>query len=108
MTSLDDAIRASVVDALADALAPLVDVLSNVDRKPERVVYSCAEAADVLAVSEQQVRRWIDKGCLARLPHTDRVLVPVASVRAFVANAAGVGASGVSTAPAPVPEGSAA
>lgn len=86
--SLDEAIRASVVDALAEALEPLIAVLSKIDRQPEPLVYTPSEAATVLGVSDTQVRRWLDAGVLPRLPHTDRVLIPCVAVEAFVEEAA--------------------
>lgn len=95
VVDLNDAIAASVVGAIATALEPLIDVLNRVDRQPERLVYTPAECADVLGVSPQTIRKWLDKGVLPRLPHTDRVLIPRVAVESFVA-AAAKGRAGVS------------
>lgn len=38
----------------------------------DQLVYSAAEAADVLRVSKWQLYRWVDEGVLARIPHTGR------------------------------------
>lgn len=88
MSGIDEALRVSIVEAVGEALEPLVAVLSKLDREPAPLVYTAAEAGLVLGVSDQTVKRWIGEGHIAKLPHTDRVLIPRASVEAFVAAAA--------------------
>lgn len=88
MTAIEDAIRATVVDSIAEALEPLIAVLSKIDRQPEALVYTPQEASVVLGVSDSTIRRWLDGGVLPRLPHTDRVLIPCVAIAAFVEDAA--------------------
>lgn len=81
---LNEAIRSTVVEAVAEALAPLVEVLGRIDREPVPLVYTVAEAAVVLGVSVSTVNRWIDAGVLPRLQHTSTRLLPRKAVERFV------------------------
>lgn len=85
MADLDAAIRATINDALAEALAPFTDAARSVGAPAaEKLVYTPAEAADVLSVSEKTVRRWVARGILPRIRGTRKVLVPRSGVVEFV------------------------
>lgn len=49
-----------------------------------KLALSVAEVAKATGAGVTTVRRWITDGHLSRVPHTDRVLIPVAAVEAFV------------------------
>lgn len=49
-----------------------------------RLALTVTEVARSTGAGVTTVRRWITDGHLARVPHTDRVLIPVASLEAFV------------------------
>lgn len=50
----------------------------------ERLALSPAEAGSLLGVSESLVRRLINDGVLARVPHTERVLIARTELERFV------------------------
>ena len=52
-----------------------------------KLALSVTEVAKTTGAGVTTVRRWITDGHLARVPHTDRVLIPVASLEAFVTSA---------------------
>jgi excisionase family DNA binding protein len=75
--SLDAAIRAVVIDAIEQALAPYLRRLSV----PEPLVYSVREAAQVLNTSTNTVRRPVDEGVLPIVPHMgQRIVIPRTAV----------------------------
>ena len=78
-------LRDAVVDVLTDP-SLVAEIVAAADRP---LVVSPAEAGRLLGVSDKQVRTLIDGGHLARLPHMGkRVLIPRASIEAYVAAAA--------------------
>lgn len=88
--SLDDAVAATVdelmVAKMAAALEAAVEQLGA--RRLEPLTYTVKDAAAVLNASEDMVRRWVKRGLLGQLPGTERILIPVSAVRAFVDEAA--------------------
>lgn len=88
-SELADRLRDAVVEVLSDR--ELIDAIVTAADRP--LVVSPAEAGRLLGVSDKQVRDMIDAGHLARLPGVGkRVLIPRASIEAFVAQASGVSA----------------
>lgn len=82
---LADRLRDAVVEVLSDR--QLLDAVVDAAERP--LVLSPREAGVLLGVSDKHVREMIDAGHLARLPGVGkRVLIPRASVEAFVARAA--------------------
>lgn len=75
--SLDQAIAQAAEQGARKALAAHVPKLA----------LSVTEVAKATGAGVTTVRRWITDGHLARVPHTDRVLIPVASLEAFVLSA---------------------
>lgn len=75
--------REQVTAALADVLAPLVDALAVLDQ-PRPGVWKPAEAAVVLGVTENTVRRWCREGVLDTLPGVDRTLIPRIAVERYL------------------------
>ncbi len=72
--SLDHAIAQAAETGARRALAAHVPKLA----------LSVQEVAKATGAGVTTVRRWITDGHLARVPHTDRVLIPVACLEAFV------------------------
>lgn len=72
--SIDQAIAAAAAEGACQALAAHVP----------RLALTVAETAKATGAGVTTVRRWVTDGHLARVPHTDRVLIPVASIEAFV------------------------
>ena len=71
-----------------------------------KLALSVQEVAKATGAGVTTVRRWITDGHLARVPHTDRVLIPVASLEAFVNSArASTSSGGRTTAPSGVVDG---
>lgn len=50
----------------------------------DKLALSVSEAAKLVSLSESSIRRLIADGILARVPHTERVLVPRTSLEAYV------------------------
>lgn len=50
----------------------------------ERLAFSAAEAGSLLGVSESLVRRLVREGKLARVPHTERLLIARTEIERFV------------------------
>lgn len=50
----------------------------------ERLAFSAAEAGSLLGVSESLVRRLVREGKLARVPHTERILIARTEIERFV------------------------
>lgn len=75
--TLDQAIAQAAEQGARRALAAHVPKLA----------LSVQEVAKATGAGVTTVRRWITDGHLARVPHTDRVLIPVASLEAFVLSA---------------------
>ena len=75
--SLDHAIAEAAEAGARRALAAHVPKLA----------LSIAEVAKSTGAGVTTIRRWVADGHLARVPHTDRVLIPVASLEAFVNSA---------------------
>lgn len=50
----------------------------------ERLAFSAAEAGSLIGASESLVRRLVAEGKLARVPHTERLLIPRAELERFV------------------------
>lgn len=74
---IDQAITAAAEKGARQALATHVP----------RLALTVTEVARSTGAGVTTVRRWITDGHLARVPHTDRVLIPVASLEAFVLSA---------------------
>ena len=55
------------------------------DRK---IAVSVPEAAELLSLSAPSVRRLITSGVIARVPHTDRVLIARAELERFATSSA--------------------
>lgn len=79
-----------------ELLRPLVDdavdrVRAELEQSMRHLaprVVTATEAGRLLGVSERTIRRLIEDGRLPTVPHVgDRVLVPVAAIDAFVADA---------------------
>lgn len=89
MTGLDQAL-AAVLDPLVDAaVRRIAHELEASMRHIKPLAVPSAEAGRLLGVSETTVRRLIRAGELPTIPHVgDRVLVPVASLEAWVEQAA--------------------
>lgn len=49
-----------------------------------RLALNVGEAAHSIGVSPDTIRRWINDGHLATVPHTRRTLIPYAALEAFV------------------------
>lgn len=62
--------------------------MSSATHKPvplsERLAFSAAEAGSLLGVSESLVRRLVREGKLARVPHTERILIARTEIERFV------------------------
>ncbi len=68
-----------------DRIARAIDRL-RADPPPPRLALSVQEVATATGAGVTTVRQWVRDGHLARVPHTERVLVPVSSLEAFVAS----------------------
>lgn len=76
-TTIEDQIEAAVERALQSVLAPY---LARLD-EPEPAVYTVAQAAVVMQVSEDTVSRLVKRRVLPRVPHLDgKMLIPRAAV----------------------------
>lgn len=75
--SIDQAIADAAAEGARQALAAHVP----------RLALTVTETAKATGAGVTTVRRWVTDGHLARVPHTDRVLIPVASIEAFVLSA---------------------
>ena len=72
-STIDEQIESAVERAIQRVLGPYLRKLSG----PEPAVYTIAEAAVVIRVSEDTVSRLVKRGILPRLPHLDgKVLIP--------------------------------
>lgn len=92
--TIEDQIKAAVERAVERVLGPYLARLCQ----PEPAVYTVAQVAVVLQVSDDTVARLVKRGALPRVPHLDgKVLIPRAAVERLV------GANGVQPAPAPSP-----
>lgn len=81
---LADRLRDAVVEVLSDR--QLLEAVVDAADRP--LVLSPREAGVLLGVSDKQVREMLDAGHLSRLPGVGkRVLIPRASVEAYVARA---------------------
>lgn len=81
---LEAHIEAAVERAVMRALRPYLRRICE----PEPAVYSVAQAAVVLQVSEDTVTRLIRRGVVDRVPHVDgKILIPRASVERLIDSA---------------------
>ena len=75
-------LTAVVEQAVLSALRPYLRRLGQ----PEPLVYTVAQAAGVLQVSEDTIGRLVRRGVLAKLPHLEsRVLIPRTQVDRLIA-----------------------
>lgn len=75
--TIEGQIESAVERAVQRVLGPYLGKLSG----PEPAVYTVAQAAVVIQVSEDTVARLVKRGVLPRLPHLDgKVLIPRAAV----------------------------
>ena len=83
--SLEGHIEAAVERAVMRALRPYLRRICE----PEPAVYSVAQAAVVLQVSEDTVTRLVRRGVVDRVPHVDgKILIPRTSVERLLDRAA--------------------
>lgn len=89
--TIEEQIATAVEEAMQRVLGQYLRRLSD----PEPLVYTVAQAATVLQVSEDTVSRLIKRGLLQRIPHLEgRVLVPRIALERIVNDALGVGGAG--------------
>ena len=80
--TIEDQIEAAVERALERVLGPYQAKLCE----PEPAVYTVAQAAVVMQVSEDTISRLVKRGYLPRVPHLDgKVLIPRCAVEKLVA-----------------------
>ena len=83
-TSIEELIERAVTRAIQQLLEPYLVRLS----KPEPLVYTVSQAAEVLQVSTDTIGRLVRRGVLDRVPHLDgKTLIPKLSVEQLVAGA---------------------
>ena len=79
--TLEEQIEAAVERAVIRALQPLITQVS----RPEPAVYTVAQAAAVMQVSQDTVGRLVRRGVLPKLPHLNgKVLIPRVAVHDLV------------------------
>ncbi len=79
--SIEAMIEQAVVRAFEASLGPYVHRLAQ----PEPVVFTAAQVASVLQVSEDTVWRLVKRGVLPRVPHVDgKLLIPKEAVKRLV------------------------
>lgn len=79
--TLEELIASAVERAVQQVIGPHLRKLSG----PEPVVYTVAQAAIVLQVSQDTVSRLVKRGVLPRVPHLDgKVLIPRCSVTELI------------------------
>lgn len=82
--TIEEQIASAVEEAVQRVLGQYLRRLGN----PEPLVYTVAQAAAVLQVSEDTVSRLIKRGLLERIPHLEgRVLVPKIALERIVNDA---------------------
>lgn len=75
--TIEELVESAVQRAVQRTIGPYLTRLCD----PEPAVYTVAQAAVVLQVSEDTVSRMVKRGVLARVPHLDgKVLIPRAAV----------------------------
>ncbi len=75
--TIEGQIESAIERAVQRVLGPYLGKLSG----PEPAVYTVAQAAVVIQVSEDTVARLVKRGVLPRLPHLDgKVLIPRAAI----------------------------
>lgn len=80
-TTIEDQIEAAVERALERLLGPYLAKLCE----PEPAVYTVAQAAIVMQVSEDTISRLVKRRVLPRVPHLDgKVLIPRAAIEKLV------------------------
>ena len=90
-TSIEELIGRVVTRSLEQLLKPYLVKLS----KPEPLVYTVSQAAEVLQVSTDTIGRLVKRGVLDRVPHLDgKTLIPKVSVEQLVAGAGKPGRNG--------------
>ena len=83
-TSIEELIERAVAQTIERLLEPYLVRLS----KPEPLVYTVAQAAEVLQVSTDTIGRLVKRGVLDRVPHLDgKTLIPRVSVEHLVGGA---------------------
>lgn len=85
-----DAAFAEITERLERTLGALTEQVARIESLrsgPQPLVYTPGEAAVVLGISEDLVRKWVQRGVLPRLPETTSVLIPRIAVEAFVRSA---------------------
>lgn len=81
MPALEEILRAEVITAVNEALAPYTARLVD----PEPLTWTIPQAAVVIGTSPTTVRKLVDAGHLPLVPHMgERRLIPRAAVEAFV------------------------
>ncbi|MGZ4710178.1 MAG: helix-turn-helix domain-containing protein [Acidimicrobiales bacterium] len=83
-TSIEALIEGAVSRTIEQLLEPYLVRLS----KPEPLVYTVSQAAEVLQVSTDTIGRLVKRGVLDRVPHLDgKTLIPKVSIEHLVAGA---------------------
>lgn len=78
-------IEAQIEDAVERAVARLLKPYLRRICEPEPAVYTAAQAATVLQVSEDTIGRMARRGVLVRVPHVDgKLLIPRKAVEALL------------------------
>lgn len=65
-------------------------MIADFERVPlwRRIALSSPEAAEMLGLSDKSIRRLVEIGALARLPHTQRLLIARVELDRFAASGA--------------------
>ena len=72
------------VDQLVDErIALALDALRR-DPPPPVLALGLEDAGRAVGVSGRTIQRWVDRGLLPTVPHTQRVLIPVVALEEFV------------------------
>jgi len=83
-TSIEELIERAVARTIEGLLEPYLTRLS----KPEPLVYTVSQAAEVLQVSTDTIGRMVKRGVLDRVPYLDgKTLIPRVSIEDLVAGA---------------------
>ena len=82
-------IEAIVEQVVAQTITQLLQPYLVRLQRPEPLVFTVAQAAEVLQLSSDSVTRLVKRGVLARVPHIDgKLLIPRSSVADLVSGAA--------------------
>lgn len=84
MGGLDEALRDATVAAVREAIAPLLEAYEAAVTAPAPATYNVTDAATVLGVSADTIRRWVKDGTLPALPNIDKTIIPRRAVDALL------------------------